>query len=226
MATESDSTRWSIIREAAEGGGAARSVFAQRYQSVIRAYLGARWRQTPLMDYLEDAAQDVFVDCFKDGGALGRAEDGRPGGFRAYLHGIVRNVARRHEEGRYRGRERAVGGDSHLQQIAAREEASSRIFDRAWAQAPLRQAAELQAARARESGEQAVRRVELLRLRFVEGLPIREIAKQWEEEPDRVHYHYKRARGEFKAALRKVVSRHDPSACVEEECARLLGLLD
>ena len=74
--------------------------------------------------------------------------------------------------------------------------------------------------------DHAVRRVELLRLRFSEGLPIREIAARWEEEPERVHYHYKRAREEFKEALREVVRTHDPCCAVEEECDRLLAALD
>lgn len=44
----SDSTRWTLIRDAAEGVPAARDEFARRYESVIRAYLGARWRGSPL----------------------------------------------------------------------------------------------------------------------------------------------------------------------------------
>ena len=68
----------------------------------------------------------------------------------------------------------------------------------------------------------AERRIELLRMRFSEDLPVREIARRWGEEAERLHYHLKRAREEFKEALREIVRLHDPVGSVEEECARLL----
>ena len=56
----------------------------------------ARWRRDPLRQGVADAVQDVFLDCLRPGGALERADPAR-GTFRIYLHGIVRNVALRHE---------------------------------------------------------------------------------------------------------------------------------
>ena len=47
---------------------------------------------------LEDVVQEVFVTCFKEDGPLSRADPERPGGFRAYLYGVVRNVATCHLE--------------------------------------------------------------------------------------------------------------------------------
>ena len=81
----SDSTRWTVIRRAAAGSAPDRAEFARRYGPVIRAYLGARWRQTPLFPEVDDAAQQVFVECFKENGVLGRVDAQRETGFRAYL---------------------------------------------------------------------------------------------------------------------------------------------
>jgi RNA polymerase sigma-70 factor (ECF subfamily) len=218
----SDSTHWSIIRGAADGRGPDGEAFARHYEPVIRAYLGARWRHTPLEGEVDDAVQSVFVDCFRENGVLDRADSRVGGGFRAFLYGVVRNVALRAERSRGRRRERQVGSGVDIEAVAAREEPLSKVFDRAWARTLLREAGELMARRARESSDGALRRVDLLRLRFVDDLPIREIARRWDEDPDRVHYHYKRAREEFKAALREVVRLHDSGGPVDEECARLL----
>jgi RNA polymerase sigma-70 factor (ECF subfamily) len=101
------------------------------------------------------------------------------------------------------------------------------VFDRAWAKAVLRAAARLQEERARAAGEGVLRRVELLRLRFHENLPIRDIARRWGVEAARLHHEYATAREEFRAALLDVVASHhtgDP-ASAEEECRQLLALL-
>jgi RNA polymerase sigma-70 factor (ECF subfamily) len=98
------------------------------------------------------------------------------------------------------------------------------VFDRAWAQALMRDAAELQLERARAKGPEAVRRHRLLALRYGENLPIREIAKRWEVDADLLHREYPKAREEFKRALMDVVrdlQGGGPEA-VGEECARLL----
>jgi RNA polymerase sigma-70 factor (ECF subfamily) len=72
-----------------------------------------------------------------------------------------------------------------------------------------------------------VRRVELLRLRFQEGLPIRDIATRWQTDAAVLHHEYARAREEFRAALLEVVAFYHPgtAAEVERECANLLSLL-
>jgi hypothetical protein len=73
-----------------------------------------------------------------------------------------------------------------------------------------------------------VRRVELLRLRFQDGLPIRSIASRWGEDPAKVHHEYATARAEFRAALREVVAFHRPGATAVEidvACAELLGVV-
>ena len=117
--------------------------------------------------------------------------------------------------------------DLDLEHIAADETRISVAFDREWARALLREAAERQAKMADERGEAAVRRVELLRLRFHDGLPIRAIAGRFGCGADAAHRDIARAREEFREALAAVVAYHHPEATsgeIERECAGLLAL--
>ena len=215
-----ESTCWTVIRAAAAGSPADRDELARRYLAVVRAYLAARWRGSHLRADLDDAVQEVFVECFRQGGALEAAGAGRVPSFRAFLYGIVRNVARRFEC-------RPVRAAGPLPEIAANEEGLSRLFERAWAQAIMTDAAQLQRRWAEERGPEAVQRVELLRLRFEENLPIRAIAERWGIAAAELHRAYALARQEFKAALLAVVAFHLPGspAEVEQEAASLLKAL-
>lgn len=221
---DADSTCWTTLRAAAGGRLDARAAFAERYAPMIRAYLAARWRSSPLLDDLDDAIQDVFVECLRQGGGLESARADRPGGFRAFLFGIVRHVAQRLERRRARSRERS---GAETDEPEADETSLARAFDRAWARAILREAAELQERRASGRDESARRRVDLLRLRFRDGLPIRAIARAWDLEPAALHHEYARARAEFRAALIDVLAFHHPAAPeeIERECRELLALL-
>jgi RNA polymerase sigma-70 factor (ECF subfamily) len=216
----SESTCWTVIRAAAAGSPADRDELARRYLGVVRAYLAARWRGSNLLPDLDDAVQEVFVECFRQGGVLEAAGDGRVPGFRAFLYGVVRNVARRFES-------RPVRAAGPLPDIPANEKSLSRLFERSWAQAIMIEAAQLQRQQADESGPEAVQRVEVLRLRFEENLPIRTIAERWGVPAARLHHAYALARQEFKAALLKVVAFHHPRspAEVEQEAASLLKAL-
>src|SRR5262249_46741362 len=162
----SESTCWTMIRAAAAGSPSDREELARRYLGAVRAYLSARWRGSALGADLDDATQEVFVECFRQGGVVEGAGAGRVPDFRAFLYGVVRNVARRFEV-------RPVRAAGPLPEIAGDEESQSRLFDRAWAQAIMAEAAQLQRQRAAEGGPEAIQRVELLRLRFEENLPIR-----------------------------------------------------
>ena len=62
-----------------------------------------------------------------------------------------------------------------------------------------------------------MQRVELLRLRFEENLPIRAIAELWATDAAKLHHAYALARQEFKAALLEVVTFHQPGTPVELE---------
>ena len=215
-----ESTCWTVIRAAAAGSAADREELARRYLGVVRAYLAGRWRGSALRDDLDDATQEVFVECFRQGGALDAAGAGRVPGFRAFLYGVVRNVARRFES-------RPPRPAGPLPDIPAHEESLSRLFDRSWAQAIMAEAAQLQKRQAGERGLKAVERTELLRLRFEENLPIRAIAERWAVPAAELHHDYALARQEFRAALLSVVAFHHPGspAEVEQEAASLLRAL-
>jgi RNA polymerase sigma-70 factor (ECF subfamily) len=191
MSTQ-ESTCWTVIRAAAAGSPADREELARRYLDVIRAYLAARWRGSPLRPDLDDAVQEVFVECFRQGGALEAVGAGRVPSFRAFLYGVVRNVARRFES-------RPVRAAAPLPDIQANEEDLSQLFERTWAQAIMTEAARLQQRQASERGPEAVQRAKLLRLRFEENLPIRAIAERWGVPAAQLHHAYATARQEFRA---------------------------
>jgi len=219
-------TCWTMIADAANGDPRAREAFAVRYLDVVRAYLASRWRGTPISVEIDDAVQDVFVRCYREGGVLEAAEPGWPGGFQAFLHGVVRNVAREFEAG-LRRRTRDVAHPDALDRVAAAEETLVEVFDRAWARSVMNQARGLMAARANAGGGEQRRRVELLRLRFEEDLPIRDIARRWGEDPARVHHEFARARQEFDQALRDSIAFEGTGSAAEidAECRRLLAAL-
>ncbi len=220
--TSSESTSWGMLDAAGSGDREARARFAVRYEPIVRAYFSARWRHPPLSNERDDAIQDVFVECLKAGGLLERAQADRPGGFRAFLYGLVRNVARRFESKRI-----PPGGDVDPDAFAADEATLSHAFDRAWARSIMRQAAERQAGYAALAGIDAQRRLELLRLRFQEDLPIREIAERWNADPVLLHRDYAKAREEFLESLKDVLGAYSAAqgAALERECTELLALL-
>lgn len=83
------STIWSVIEEAASGDPESRNQFARTYLPAVSAYLGARWAGSELSQRVDDAAQDVFVECFKHEGPLQRVSREETKSFRAYLYGIA-----------------------------------------------------------------------------------------------------------------------------------------
>jgi RNA polymerase sigma-70 factor (ECF subfamily) len=221
-----DSTCWTIVAAAVRGDAAGREEFARRYERPVRAYLLARWRASPCLQQVDDAVQEVFVECFRAGGVLERVDPQRTGGFRPFLYGVVRNVARALERRRAAEQARAVSGEA-LAEMPADDSSLSVVFDRAWARAVMRQAACRQRERAERAGAEAVRRAELLRLRFEEGKPIRDIARLWQVDADHLHHEYAKARKEFQQALMEVVAFHcpGPAEAVERECRELVSLL-
>ena len=223
-----NSTCWTVIRAAARADAATeREEFVRRYAEPIRAYLAARWRGRPrLREEVGDATQEVFVECFRQGGALAKADEERAGGFRAFLYGVARHVALRAEAARPRaGPPSAPGG---LDALPADEPTLSRAFDRAWAQALVRAAAHRMSEEAVRGDAGARRRVELLRRRFSDGAPIRDVAREWGVDAGKLHHEYARARDEFRAALQAVVALECGGTAgeVARQCAQLVQLLD
>jgi RNA polymerase sigma factor (sigma-70 family) len=222
---DSESTCWTVIEAAAAGSSQDREEFVRRYGPVVRAYLAARWQSSSCLHDLDDATQEVFLACFRPQGVLDRVDAAR--GFRPFFYGVLRNVALRFEREHGRRRERQAPTDAGLDDLAGDDESLSRVFDRAWAKVLLQEAARCMAHHARAAGEAAVRRVELLRLRFQDQLPIRDIAARWAVDAGLLHHEYAKARQEFKAALRDVVAFHHPASAsdIDQECADLLSLL-
>ena len=79
----------------------------------------------------------------------------------------------------------------------------------------------------RVAGVEAQRRLELLRLRFQEDLPIRVIAQRWQVDAAALHRDYAKAKEEFREALKDVLRAYFAAegAALERECAELLTLL-
>lgn len=222
----SPSTAWEVITAAASGSTSAREEFVQRYGAFIRQQLAARWQRTAMLAQLDDAQQEVFVECLKPRGVLSRADRSVPEGFRALLGAVVRNVALRAETRQQRQQQR--GSSQPATQLAADVSTMGRSFDRRWALDVLRAAAAEQAQRAAAIGEAAQRRVELLRLHFEEELAIPEIAARWNRDASYVHHQYAKARADFQRALFAVLAaRHPdtPAAQLREQCQQLAQLL-
>lgn len=225
-----NSTCWILIHGAATGDAEAREEFVHRYAPALRAYLIARWKNSPHAADVDDATQDILLDCFRTDGALERFDPSRGGSFRAFLYGIARNVALRFERGRARQREVSA---SRAGDLPADDTSLSQVFDRAYATGLVRDAVRVHRDRARRTapsargGIGAERRFELLRLRFSEGRPIREIAGMWGIDAAALHKEYARAREEFREALLEVVASQRPGSAaeVERECDELLDLL-
>lgn len=227
MVDHQQETCWILVRGAAAGRSDDREEFARRYLPIVRTYLQARWRGKPLAEDVEDVVQEVFIALFRDGSPLGRADSQAGGGFRALLHGVTRNVALHSERTRARRVKRVGETDCDPDLTPADDPSLSRVFDRAYAYAMVKQARSRMAHHAASLDEDARRRVELLRLRFEQGLPIRDIAAQWATDPARLHREYSKARNEFRKALVETVAESERLTAerAEEECVRLQSLL-
>lgn len=220
-----DETCWTLIQAVRGGDTGAKDLFVGRYLAPVRAYLAARWKSGPLAADREDAAQEVFMRCFSESGPLSRVNDVETTGFRAYLYGVCRNVAREFEARRDRDQQES---DHSLEELAARETRLSTAFDRAFARQVMKEARDEFHRRSTEGDETAQRRFELLALRFEQNLPIRDIATRWNQDPARVHKEYARARREYRQSLYDIVARQNPgmtTAQVEAAAKRLLELI-
>lgn len=216
----SPTTHWTVVERTGQGDREARETFARVYLPVVRRYVRARWDGTHWQTHLEDAVQQVFVECLKPDGALSRVSRDDAWGFRNYLYGVARNVARSVEKQR-----RHHSGNGRPEPAARQDSGLQQLFDRAFAESLLGEALDHQQRLAEDAGGPALRRIELLRLRFWEGLPIREIAKRWKTDAAHLHHEYARAREEFRAALRIVLANHcgQHSKVTEEDLVELLA---
>ena len=222
-----ETTSWTLILNAAAENSEDRDGFCRRYAPVIHAYLAARWRLPNDHAAVADAAQDVFVQCFKDGGVLDKVDPNRLGGFRAYLFGVVKNVALMAERSLARRRERGEDSVLSLDQIECDEATLSQAYDRSWALLVTREAGQLMIRRVAERKDGAVH-ARVLELKYDEGLPPREIVARLGLDVELVYRIVRLSRREFRAALVEVMGGYHPGESEEElerRCIDLLGLL-
>lgn len=197
-----DSTSWTLIRCAADGSEDAREAFVLRYLPVVRAFLAARWTGEGRGETLEDAIQDVFVECLRMGGVLDRIDEIRKRSFHSFFYGVCQNVARTHERRIRRDRDEC---EEVTEALPDDDPGVSAAFDRAWARAVLSEALDLQRERAGVLGPEALARVDLLQQRFHDGIPVREIAARSGEPAEKLHRQLTRGRTEFQTCLREVM---------------------
>lgn len=221
-AVGSPSTSWELIEQAVAGDAAARERFARLYRPAVERFFQSRWRGVGLTQEVEDAVQEVLVECLREGGALEGALATAREGLRAFLFGVCRNVAQRWERRIARQRDRPRSESFAADAVPLDDPSVSREFDRAWARTLVHEAREVLEKRAVEPHQQ--RRLDLLRLRFFEGLPIREIAARWNEDAARVHRDYAAARDDFRTALGEVLAFHSPGPLHRRE-TELVALL-
>lgn len=222
----SQTTSWNLVQRAVNGAAEGRERFAEVYSEPIRAYLGNRWRGQAQHRDLDDAVQDVFVECFRPGGALARLDVEKCSSFRAFLFGVVRNVALRFEQRRARQQRRQPQAQD-LDALPHGADTLSHHFDRAWAHNLLRVAIQTLAAEAQRDGPEAVRRLQILRARFQDGVPIRDLARQWGEDATQLHRQFARAKRDFERVLRQLLAPRPDAAAAEldQEIDFLLSLL-
>ena len=226
MQPDPNETCWTVLRAAADGDRGARSEFARSYATPIKAYLRHRWGGNALLNDVDDAAQEAFVEAFKPEGAIDRADPER-GDFRGLLYGVVRNVARRFEERASKASERHANGSVYLDGLPDDALALSKVFDRSWAQS-LMQEAVSHHEQASSADAVAQRRFRVMSMRHNDGLPIREIAVALgESDVAVIHNDYRQARRAFTAHLRQVVAKHTGArdSEIDAECGRLFDLL-
>ncbi len=222
-----ESTCWPLLAGAAAGEGSARTQFVARYENLVRAFLSSYLGGGSFHDEIDDLIQEVFVECFRGGGVLHRTVHTPPKNFRAYLRGVSLNLARKWIEKRRKAKEHISEGEV-LELQHTTEQTASKVFDQLWAEGVVTDAADLMESRALKKSFAARRRVELLRLRFHVGLPIRKIAHQWELPPRRVHKDFATAKEEFRKALADVVTVYcrGSQSDIDEECRRVLQYLE
>jgi RNA polymerase sigma-70 factor (ECF subfamily) len=217
------STCWELIRGAAAGDAACCETFAHEYEAPVRAFFAARWRAAQRAQEVDDAVQQVFLECFKERGALAKADAQHASGFRALLYSVARNVALRFESARA-----VPGAGVEPDLLPADEVTLSRAFDRAFALMVVREAAGRMREKARLLGDpEAWRRVEMLRLHFEQNQKISAIAESWGVEAKILYRHFEKARAEFEGALLETVALHHrgPPAELRREAAQLASLL-
>ncbi|MFT6082700.1 MAG: DNA-directed RNA polymerase specialized sigma24 family protein [Planctomycetota bacterium] len=211
-----DTTSWSLIRRAAAGDAEDRERFAARYAPVIRGYFSTRWHLPLSHERVQDASQEVFVQCFRQGGVLASANPELGSGFQAFLYGVARRIGANLDRRLGHLKAKEIDGHSDFDECAISSElALSKSFDRAWASLVAREAGDL--ARARAEGHAArLAGLEALQLQFFEGLQPREIAERRGVAAEAIYESLRLAKKDFRAAFVEVMATYNPH-CTEAE---------
>lgn len=226
-----DATSWTTLRHAASGDHEARATFVRRYMPAVRAYLRSRWGGTVLAGYVDDTAQEVFVQFLRPGNLL---DDGLERldafvSFRAYLRGLVRNVARMTERTEYRRLEVQSPSASFDQNaLEATETRCSVAFDRAWAKGVIAETIIVVSGRESGAAPDVRRRYELVRLRFRDGLSVQDIAAREGTSRFVIYRELEKAGQEFRDAMTEVLRRQagGSNTDIESQRRRVLEMLE
>lgn len=196
---------WQEALAAARGDAAARAAFWAHHARQIHAWLWLRWRHGTLRSSLDDAAQEVYLECFRPGGAMAHLDPTRAHhGLAPFLRAIVRNVAQRFERARRREREHREAyatGRATTDAGVANDTAHGAVDHEQLAAALAR----LERDDPEHDGPHSLRT--FVRLHFEQGLPVRAIAHAWHELPAHVHDLRRRACRHLRACLRDVQRR-------------------
>jgi RNA polymerase sigma factor (sigma-70 family) len=182
---------WALVHAAAAGDPQALDRFCRRFGNDLRHWLRLRWRGSPWRHQVDDAAQEVLLECFRPGGALARVDARRCRHFESYLRGVMSNVAARIARREARATTRWHPSGLLLRAGGAPDAEPRTRLDLANVRATIDAAVgrlELEGATAGHT------LAELVRLHFFDGLPVRAIAARWHEPAARIHEQRRRAR--------------------------------
>ncbi len=104
-------TSWNLVSLAGTDVDLARREFALRYEKFVRRVLAKRWLGTIFCNDFDDAIQEVFIECFKPGGVIERADSRRGNSFRTLLFQVASHVAARFERSHRRWQSQGMDED-------------------------------------------------------------------------------------------------------------------
>ncbi len=224
--TRFDSTRWSLVLGAAAAVPRDQEEFGARYGPLVNGYFAARWRVSPQHERVADASQEVFLRIFSPNGPLTRLDRDRPGGFRPFLRGVLRNVA--HELERSQRRQRTTQLQTEELVVDHTEESPSGAFDRVWAEMITDAAWSLMRQQA-EGDRWATWRLDVLGRRYVDGMSCERIAEEIGElDVAQVYRLLAAGRSRFRRALMTVMATHHPELSpqeLEQRCREVVEAL-
>jgi DNA-directed RNA polymerase specialized sigma24 family protein len=195
-----------LLALAIAGERSAQDHFCRRFLPQVRRWLRSRWRGAVLASLVDDAAQEVFLECCRPGGALSRIDRGRRVRIVAYLHGVVGNVAARVERREARQLARRARYRTGWLCRPTDGEAAIDAVARAALRAAVRAAVQALSLEPATAGHSLA---ELVQLHFGAAQPVRAIAAAWQLPAARVHALRRRACRRLRRRLARTLSAPD-----------------